>query len=54
MKLVDLDDDDMNAVLKITDLENIFDIYVDKKLNNIFNLNMSLYVHVNKSSLLTF
>lgn len=54
MKLVDLEDNDINAVLKITDLENMFDIYVDKKLNNIFNLNMSLYVNANKNTLPTF
>ena len=54
MKLFDLDDNDINAILKISDLENMFDIFVDKKLNNVFNLNTSLYVSIDKSKLPTF
>ena len=54
MKLVDLEDQQFDSTLKITDLENMFDIFVDKRLNRVFNLNSSLYVNVDKSLLQTF
>ena len=41
MKLVDLDITDTGRYLKITDLENIFDIYTDKRNNAVFNVNES-------------
>ena len=51
MRIHDLNDNDINAKLKITDLENMFDIYVDKNLNNMFNLNKTLYIKIDKDSL---
>ena len=51
MKLVDLDIDETGRYLKITDLENIFDIFTDKRENAVFNLNESLYINVDRNSL---
>lgn len=51
MKLVDLDISETGKYLKITDLENIFDIYVDKRNNAVFNLNETLYINVDVSQL---
>ena len=51
MRIYDLDDEDIKEKLKITDLENAFDIFVDKKLNNMFNLNKSIYINVDLESL---
>ena len=51
MRIYDLDDEDIKEKLKITDLENAFDIFVDKKLNNMFNLNKSVYINVDLESL---
>lgn len=39
MKISRVDDNEIKKLLKITDLENAFDTYVDKKLNRMFNLN---------------
>lgn len=39
MKISRVDDNEIKKLLKITDLENEFDTYVDKKLNRMFNLN---------------
>ena len=54
MKLADIDDNDIKSLLKITDLENAFDVYVDDRLNNVFNLNKSIYIKVDKDSLPVF
>ena len=54
MKLADLNDVGDMTYLKITDLENMFDIVEDDRLNNIFNLNKTLYVNVDKSKLSKF
>ena len=54
MKLVDINDENIKKTLKITDLENMLDVYVDKKLNLVFNLNMTLYVNVDPNVLPTF
>ena len=54
MKIHDIDDSNIDAILKITDLENMFDVYVDKNLNNMFNLNKTLYIKIEQSSLPTF
>ena len=51
MKISQVDDNHIKEILKITDLENSFDIFVDKKLNRMFNLNQSIYVKVDKDSL---
>ena len=51
MKLADLDDSEINAYLKITDLENMLDIAVDFKDNYVFNFNKSLYINVMKTHL---
>ena len=39
MNISQVDDNHIKEVLKITDLENSFDTFVDKKLNRMFNLN---------------
>lgn len=54
MKIIDLEDPQFDQTLKITDLENMFNVYVDKKMNNVLNLNTSLYINVDKSQLPTF
>ena len=51
MKLSDLDITETGRYLKITDLENIFDIYIDKRDNAVFNLNETLYINVDKNAL---
>ena len=54
MKLVDLDIEETGRYLKITDLENIFDIHVDKRGNAVFNMNETLYINVDRNSLPSF
>ena len=44
MKISQIDDYNILEVLKITDLENAFDTYVDKNLNRMFNLNKGIYI----------
>lgn len=51
MKLVDLDIDEFNSFIRIHDLENMFDVFKDRKQNNVFNLNKTLYVSVDKDRL---
>ena len=51
MKLNELDIGNINGYLKITDLENIFDVFTDKRDNAVFNLNESLYINVDPSVL---
>lgn len=52
--LFNLNNDDINEDLKITDLENIFDVYADKRNNLVFDLNKTLYINIDKSSLPVF
>ena len=54
MKISQVDDDDIKKVLRITDLENAFDTFIDKKLNRVFNLNKSIYINAAESSLSKF
>lgn len=51
MRLVDLEDQQINKFLQITDLENMFDIAVDLNNNYVFNFNKGLYIKVEKSML---
>ena len=51
MKLVDLDTEYTGKYLKITDLENIFDIFIDKRKNAVFNMNETLYINIDKTTL---
>ena len=51
MRLVDLEDQEINKFLQITDLENFFDIAVDFNNNYVFNFNKGLYIKVQKSAL---
>lgn len=37
--------------LKITDLENIFDVHIDKNGNYFYNINNSLYINVDENIL---
>lgn len=50
MKIKDFDVND-TSWLKITDLENIFNIYLDKRKNYIYNLNSSIYFNLNNIDL---
>lgn len=54
INLLELNNEDINSILKITDLENEFDIYQDKRGNLVFDINRTLYINVDKSILLTF
>ena len=51
MKLVDFDIYEFDSFIKIHDLENMFDVLVDKKGNRVFNLNKTLYVAVDTDKL---
>ena len=53
MKLndIDLDQVRLDQIIKITDLENLFDIFIDKRNNAVFNLNQTLYLNVNVDDL---
>lgn len=54
MKLVDLQLDEVNGYLKITDLENFFDVLEDKRKNTVYDLNSTVYLNVNPKELPTF
>lgn len=43
MKVRDLDDRSLREVLKITDFEHFFEVYLDKHGNYAYNLNQGLY-----------
>ena len=51
MKLYDLELNETNNYLKITDLENMFDVFTDKRNNIVFDLNKTLYINVDPSRL---
>ena len=51
ISLLELDNSDINRTLKITDLENIFNVYQDKRKNLVFDINNTLYINVDKSTL---
>lgn len=53
-KLKDIDLDNKYEWNKISDLENMFNIYQDDDQNLKYNLNQTLYLNVNPSSLLTY
>ena len=44
MKLIDIISKTEN--LKVTDIENMFNVHVDRKDNYVFNLNETIYVNV--------
>ena len=46
MKAVDLDLDETTRYLKITDLDNFFDVMIDKRGNTVYDLNKTLYIDV--------
>lgn len=50
MKISDLDED----YLKITDLENMMSLYIDKKGRLMFNLNETMYVDADKSQMMAY
>lgn len=54
MKIADIDDDKLEKVLKTTDLEQFFDVYLDKYGNYSYNLNRGLYFKFDKSRLPTY
>ena len=54
ISLMQLDNADINVTLKITDLENIFGVYQDKRKNLVYDINETLYINVDKSILSTF
>ena len=43
----------VNSQLKVTDFENFFDIHVDRRQKDMFNLNTTLYISTSASSLPT-
>lgn len=51
MKLSDLNNIPTTSVLKVSDLENFFNVELDKNHNYVFNLNETLYINADKSSL---
>lgn len=53
MKITDFPANDRNW-LKMTDLENIFNVYLDKRKNYVYNLNSSLYLDAKNADLETF
>ena len=53
MVLTDIDTSSMKF-LKITDFENILNIYQDSKGNYFFNLNNSLYLNIANDALLSY
>ncbi len=53
MRVEDLDDSSL-SVLKITDFEHFFDVYLDQHGNYAFNLNQGLYFKFDKSYLPTY
>lgn len=54
ISLMQLDNADINVTLKITDLENIFGVYQDKRKNLVYDINETLYINVDKSILSMF
>lgn len=51
MKLADVDLTNSQQFLKITDLENMFDVAMDNKGKYVYNFNKGLYIRVDKSKL---
>lgn len=49
--LGELNNSELNESLKISDLENMFNIFQDKRGNLVFDLNQTLYININKSNL---
>ena len=50
MKIADLDED----YLKITDLENMLSLFVDKRNRLMFNLNETMYIDADDDALMTY
>jgi len=53
MKITDFNAND-RSWLKMTDLENVFRVYLDKRGNYVYNLNSSLYINADPSMLSTY
>ncbi len=51
MKINEVDSSTTNSFLKITDLENMFDVAEDGRGNYVFNFNKGLYIKVDKKKL---
>ena len=54
MKIRDIDDSNLEEVLKVTDFEQFFDVYFDRYGNYSYNLNKGLYFRFDKSLLPTY
>lgn len=54
MKIFEVSDDTIKNYLNIRDMENIFEIYRDKKNNYHYNLNSSIYFEFPRHSILTY
>ena len=54
MKIDDLDPKDLREVLKITDFEHFFEVYIDRYGNYSYNFNQNLYFKFDKSLLPTY
>ena len=51
MKAVDLEIPEFDEFMSINDLENMFDLVLDKRKNYVYNLNKTLYVSVDPDAL---
>lgn len=51
MNISDLDLDETKSYLKITDLDNFFDVFIDARNNTVFDINKTLYIDVDRSKL---
>lgn len=51
MKIKQLELDETNNYLKITDLENWFETFEDKRNNTVFDINRTIYINVDPSKL---
>lgn len=51
MKLFDLEINETDNYLKVTDLENMLDVFTDKRGNIVFDLNRTIYINVDPNRL---
>lgn len=51
MTISQLELDQTQEYLKISDLENLFELYIDKRNNLVFDINKTIYINVNPDSL---
>lgn len=54
MKISEIEVENKKKWLKITDFENIFDVYLDNKQNYHYNLNQTIYFDISEDNLLEY